>query len=153
MSVLLVLGFLAAGLCPTAHGLPGDTLDQKVAPGNETPVDNLRLASSNADFAFSLCRQLARKNPSKNVLFSPTSVSTALPSCPWGPGRTLMEIHKGPQVNLTETSGTDIHQGFQRLLRALGQPRGQLRLSVGNAMFVSEQLQVLHVFRAEAEAL
>ncbi|ELK27064.1 hypothetical protein MDA_GLEAN10008170 [Myotis davidii] len=46
MSVLLVLGLLAAGLCPTVHGLPGDTPDQKVAPGNETPVDNLRLTSS-----------------------------------------------------------------------------------------------------------
>ncbi|ELK27065.1 Serpin A3-3 [Myotis davidii] len=64
-----------------------------------------------------------------------------------------MEIHKGLQVNLTETSGTDIHQGFQRLLRALGQPRGQLRLSVGNAMFIREQLTVLDQFRAEAEAL
>nr|KAF6267225.1 serpin family A member 3 [Myotis myotis] len=154
MSVLLVLGLLEAGLCPTAHGLPGDTPDQKVTPGNETPVDNLRLASSSADFAFSLYRQLAWKNPNKNVLFSPTRVSTALAFLSLGArGRTLMEIHKGLKVNLTETSGTGIHQGFQRLLRALGQPRGQLGLSVGNAMFVIEQLKVLVEFRAEAEAL
>ncbi|XP_014306126.2 serpin A3-8-like, partial [Myotis lucifugus] len=154
MSVLLALGLLAAGLGPTAHGLPGDTPDQKVTPGNETPVDSLRLASSNADFAFSLYRQLARKNPDKNVLFSPKSISTALAFLSLGArGRTLMEIHKGLKVNLTETSGTEIHQGFQRLLRALGRPRGQLRLSVGNAMFVSEQLKVLDGFRADAEAL
>ncbi|XP_070258432.1 alpha-1-antichymotrypsin-like [Myotis yumanensis] len=154
MSVLLALGLLAAGLGPTAHGLPGDTPDQKVTRGNETPVDSLRLASSNADFAFSLYRQLARKNPDKNVLFSPTGVSTALAFLSLGArGRTLTEIHRGLKVNLTETSGTEIHQGFQRLLRALGRPRGQLRLSVGNAMFVSEQLKVLDEFRADAEAL
>ncbi|KAK1339505.1 hypothetical protein QTO34_020188 [Cnephaeus nilssonii] len=154
MPVLLVLGLPAAGLGPTAHGLPGDTLDQKVTQGSETLVDNLRLASTTR-LCLQLYKQSARKNPNKNVIFAETamSVSTALAFLSLAArGRTLMDIHRGLKFNLTETSEMEIHQ-LPAPPERLGQPLGRLQLSVGNAMVISEQLQVLAMFRADATAL
>ncbi|XP_024423998.2 alpha-1-antichymotrypsin [Desmodus rotundus] len=158
MSFLLALGLLVAGLCPTVHGLPGGVPDQmnvtQEHQHTETPVDLLRFASSNTDFAFSLYRQLALKNPNKNVVFSPMSISMALAFLSLGArDTTLTEILRGLKFNLTETSETEIHQGFQHLLRALSQPSNLLQLSVGNAMFVHEKLELLGKFRDDAKAL
>ena len=68
-------------------------------------------------------------------------------------GPTLPEILEGLKFNLTKTPETEIHQGFQHLLQMLGRPSHQLQLSVGNAMFVQEQLKLLHKFREDARAL
>ncbi|XP_035927753.2 alpha-1-antichymotrypsin [Halichoerus grypus] len=158
MSPLLALGLLVAGLCPTVHCVPGGVLDpQNVTQEDlhdETPVDNLGLASSNTDFALSLYKQLASKTPNENVIFSPLSVSIALAFLSLGAqGSTLTEILEGLKFNLTETPDAEIHRGFQHLLRTLRQPSNELQLSVGNAMFVSEQLELLEKFTADARAL
>ncbi|XP_036986225.2 alpha-1-antichymotrypsin [Artibeus jamaicensis] len=158
MSFLLALGLLVAGLCPTVHGLPGGVPDRtnvtQEGQHKETPVDLLRFASSNTDFAFSLYRQLALKDPTKNVVFSPMSISMALAFLSLGArDTTLTEILRGLKFNLTETSETEIHQGFQHLLHALSQASNQLHLSVGNAMFVHEKLELLDKFRNDANAL
>ena len=58
-------------------------------------------------------------------------------------GSTLTEIMEGLKSNLTETPKTEIHQGFQHLLQTLNRPSNELQLSVGNAMFVQEQLMLL----------
>ncbi|XP_036887328.1 serpin A3-8-like [Sturnira hondurensis] len=158
MSFLLALGLLVAGLCPTVHGLPRGVPDRmnvtQEGQHKETPVDLLRFASSNTDFAFSLYRQLALKNPDKNVVFSPMSISMALAFLSLGArDTTLTEILRGLKFNLTETSETEIHQGFQHLLHALSQASNLLQLSVGNAMFVRENLQLLDKFRDDAKTL
>lgn len=158
MSFLLALGLLVAGLCPAVHGLPGAVLDQKnvtqEGQNRETSVDLVRFASSNTDFALSLYRQLVSKNPNKNVVFSPMSISMALAFMSLGArDTTLTEILRGLKFNLTETSETEIHQGFQYLLRALSQPDSPLQLSVGNAMFVQEELELLDKFKDDAKAL
>ncbi|KAB1277670.1 Serpin A3-8 [Camelus dromedarius] len=158
MSPLLALGLLVAGLCSRVHCLPEGVLDlEKVTQEDqhrEASVDNFTLASSNTNFAFSLYKQLALKTPDKNVIFSPLSVSMALAFLSLGArGTTLTEILEGLKFNLTETPESEIHQGFQHLLQTLGQPSNQLQLSVGNAMFVQEQLKLLDKFRDDARAL
>ncbi|KAM5340984.1 alpha-1-antichymotrypsin-like isoform 1-T2 [Glossophaga mutica] len=158
MSFLLALGLLVTGLCPAVHSLPAGTPAQmdvaQEGQHQETPVDLLRFASSHTDFAFSLYRQLALKSPNKNVVFSPMSVSMALAFLSLGArDTTLTEILRGLKFNLTETSETEIHQGFQHLLRALSQPSNPLQLNVGNAMFVQEKLKLLDKFRDDAKAL
>ncbi|XP_054423053.1 alpha-1-antichymotrypsin [Pteronotus mesoamericanus] len=158
MLSLLVLGLLVAGLCPAVHGLAVDMLHQqdltKEDQHKEMPVDHLRLASSNTDFAFSLYKQLALKNPQKNVVFSPMSISMALAFVSLGArGTTLTEILGGLKFNLTEISETEIHQGFQHLLHALNQSKSLMQLSVGNAMFVDGKLTLLDKFRDDAKAL
>lgn len=158
MAFLLILGLLVAGICPSVHGRPGSMLDPGVViqedQQNQTPVDNLRLAASNADFAFSLYKQLALRNPNENVIFSPLSISMALAFLSLGArGTTRTEILKGLKFNLTDTSETEVHLGFQHLLRSLSQPSSSLQLSMGNAMFVNEQLRLLDKFRADAQVL
>ena len=151
MAPLLALGLLLAGLC-SVHCLPENVVvkDQD----RRAHVDDHTLASSNTDFAFSLYKQLALKNPNKNVIFSPLSVSIALAFLSLGArGSTLTEILEGLKFNLTEIQETEIHQGFQHLLQALNRPSNQLQLSVGNAMFVQEQLKLLDKFREDARVL
>uniref|UniRef100_A0A4W2BPC1 Serpin domain-containing protein n=1 Tax=Bos indicus x Bos taurus TaxID=30522 RepID=A0A4W2BPC1_BOBOX len=151
MSPLLALGILVAGLCSRVHCLP-----ENVTPEEQhkvTSVDGHSLASSNTDFAFSLYKQLALKDPNKNVIFSPLSVSIALAFLSLGAhGPTVTEILEGLKFNLTETPETEIHQGFQHLLQTFNQPSNQLQLSVGNAIFVPEELKLLDKFRKDAEA-
>ncbi|XP_044789236.2 serpin A3-5 [Bubalus bubalis] len=149
MSRLLALGLLVAGIC-SVHCLP----ENVVVKDLHRRVDVRTLASSNTDFAFSLYKQLALKNPNKNVIFSPLSVSMALAFLSLGArGPTLTEILEGLKFNLTEIQETQIHQGFQHLLKALNRPSNQLQLSVGNAMFVQDQLKLLDKFIEDAHVL
>uniref|UniRef100_A0A8C6D9Q1 Serpin domain-containing protein n=1 Tax=Moschus moschiferus TaxID=68415 RepID=A0A8C6D9Q1_MOSMO len=150
MSPLLALGLLVAGLCSSVHCLP----ENVVVKEQHRRVDDHTLASSNTDFAFSLYKQLALENPNKNVIFSPLSVSIALGFLSLGArGSTLTEILEGLKFNLTEIQETEIHQGFQHLLQMLNRPSNQLQLSVGNAMFVQEELKLLDKFREDAQVL
>ncbi|KAM9711735.1 serpin A3-1-like isoform 1-T2 [Dama dama] len=152
MSTLLALGLLVAGLCSSVHCLTENvTLEE---PHKGASVDDHSLASSNTDFAFSLYKQLALENPNKNVIFSPLSVSIALGFLSLGArGSTLTEILEGLKFNLTEIQEKEIHQGFQHLLQTLNRPSNQLQLSMGNAMFVQDQLKLLDKFIEDARVL
>ncbi|XP_032128902.1 alpha-1-antichymotrypsin-like [Sapajus apella] len=157
MLSLLALGLLVAGFCPAVLCHPKSTLDKK-NPNQEdqdqgTHVD-FRLASNNMDFAFSLYKQLTRKAPGKNVIFSPLSISTALAFLSLGArNSTLMELLKGLKFSLTETSEAEIHQSFQHLRSTLDQSSDELQLRMGNAMFVKEQLHLLDRFTEDAKSL
>ncbi|XP_057589048.1 serpin A3-6-like isoform X2 [Hippopotamus amphibius kiboko] len=152
MSPLLALGLLVAGLCSSVHCLPEDGTQEKQC--KVVPVDDHTLASSNTDFAFSLYKQLALETPNKNVFFSPLSISMALAFLSLGAREsTLTEILEGLKFNLTETPETKIHQGFQHFLRMLSQPNNKLQLSMGNAMFVQEDLKLLEKFIEDARTL
>ncbi|KAM5273676.1 alpha-1-antichymotrypsin-like [Ctenodactylus gundi] len=145
--------FKVTQFCHLGATLDHSTLTQE-AQDNWKHMDNLRLASGNTDFAFSLYKQLAQTYPSKNIVFSPVTISTALAFVSLGArGTTLTEILEGLRFNLTETPEAEIHQGFQHLLRTLRQPSDQLQLSTGNAMFITEQLEMLAKFMEDAQGL
>ncbi|KAM6202684.1 alpha-1-antichymotrypsin-like [Rhynchocyon petersi] len=151
MSPLLTLALLVAGLCPVVSCHSDGGLSQ----GNEAhDSKTLSLASSNADFAFSLYKQLALQMPNKNIVFSPMSIATALAFMALGArNTTLTEVLNGLKFNLTETSEAEIHKGFQHLLRTLNQSNDELQLSMGNAMFVEESLKLLDKFQKDAQEL
>uniref|UniRef100_A0A8C8UDI5 Serpin domain-containing protein n=1 Tax=Peromyscus maniculatus bairdii TaxID=230844 RepID=A0A8C8UDI5_PERMB len=121
---------------------------------NGTKMDSLKLASVNTDFAFSLYRELVLKNPNKNILFSPFSISAALAILSLGASsNTLEEILEGLKFNLTETPEANIHRGFGHLLHTLSQPGDQINISIGSMMFVEKRLQILAEFKEKARAL
>ncbi|XP_047651934.1 serpin A3-5-like [Phacochoerus africanus] len=158
MSSFLALGLLVAGLCSRVHCVPADDLASKIVTLKDQikklPAPNTAVVSSNTDFAFSLYKQLVSLDPSKNVIFSPLSVSMALAFLSLGArGPTLTELLEGLKFNLTETPEAEIHQGFQHLLQALSQPSNLLQLNVGNAMFIGERLKLLDKFVQEAREL
>ncbi|XP_021011015.1 serine protease inhibitor A3F-like [Mus caroli] len=147
-----------AGISPAVFGFPDVTLERNTAvhevQENVTSVDTLTLASSNTDFAFSLYRELVLKNPHKNVVFSPFSISTALALLSLGAkSNTLKEILEGLKFNLTETPEPDIHQGFRYLLDLLSQPGDQVQINTGSALFIEKHLQILAEFKEKARAL
>ncbi|XP_036107381.1 serpin A3-1-like [Molossus molossus] len=158
MAFLPILGLLVAGLCPSVHGLPGGKLHPGVVTQEDqhhhAPVDNLRLAPVHADFAFSLYKHLALRNPNENVIFSPLSISIALAFLSLGArGTTRTEILKGLKFNPTDISEAEVHRSFQHLLCTLSQPSNSLQLSVGNALFIDERMRLLYNFRDDAEVL
>ncbi|XP_021011014.1 serine protease inhibitor A3F-like [Mus caroli] len=147
-----------AGVSPAALGCPDVTLGRNTAvhevQENITSVDSVTLASSNTDFAFSLYKELVLKNPHKNVVFSPFSISTALALLSLGAkSNTLKEILEGLKFNLTETPEPDIHQGFRYLLDLLSQPGDQVQISTGSALFIEKHLQILAEFKEKARTL
>ncbi|XP_059135454.1 serine protease inhibitor A3N-like [Peromyscus eremicus] len=147
-----------AEISPDVLCQPDGTLGRDTAvhenPNNRTPVDNLTLTSTNTDFAFSLYKELALKNPDGNVVFSPFSISTALAILSLGASsNTLEEILEGLKFNLTETPEAVIHRGFGHLLHMLSQPGDQVQIRTGSAMFIEKRLQILAEFKEKARVL
>ena len=158
MAFIAALGLLMAGICPAVLCCPEDTLGKHTPVqkdrDHETQLDSLTLASINTDFAFSLYKKLALKNPHKNIVFSPLSISAALALVSLGAkGKTMEEILEGLKFNLTETPEADIHQGFGNLLQSLSQPEDQDQINIGNAMFIEKDLQILAEFHEKTRAL
>lgn len=147
-----------AGICSAVLCFPDCTLGMDTLfhedQDNGTQLDSLTLASINTDFAFSLYKRLALKNPDKNIVFSPLSISAALAIVSLGAkGNTLEEILEGLKFNLTETPEADIHQGFGHLLQRLSQPRDQVQISTGSALFIEKRQQILSEFQEKARDL
>uniref|UniRef100_A0A8C8US99 Serpin domain-containing protein n=1 Tax=Peromyscus maniculatus bairdii TaxID=230844 RepID=A0A8C8US99_PERMB len=147
-----------AEISPDVLCQPDDILGRDTAvqenQNNRTPVDNLALSSTNTDFTFSLYKELALKNPDRNVVFSPFSISIALAILSLGArSKTLEEILGGLKFSLTETPEADIHQGFGHLLHMLSQPGDQVKINTGSMMLVEKRLQILAEFKEKARAL
>ncbi|EDL18801.1 serine protease inhibitor A3C precursor [Mus musculus] len=158
MAFIVALGLVITGICPGVLCFPDGTLERDTLfhkdKENGTQLDSLTLASINTDFAFSLYKKLALKNPDTNIVFSPLSISAALAIVSLGAkGNTLEEILEGLNFNLTETPEADIHQGFGHLLQRLSHPGEQVQISTGSALFVEKHLQILAEFQEKARAL
>ncbi|NXH41366.1 A1AT2 antiproteinase, partial [Dicaeum eximium] len=112
--------------------------------------DNLpyvKLAPSNADFAFKLYKQIRDEVGDGNIFFSPLSISTAFAMLSLGArSNTLRELHRGLAFNLTQVEEQEIHQGFQHILQLLNDPRREDQLNMGNALFIDNQVELLRNF-------
>ncbi|XP_028617704.1 serine protease inhibitor A3C-like [Grammomys surdaster] len=157
MAFTAALWILMAGICPAVLCFPNGTLELDTAlhvQENGRQVDSLTLASSNTGFAFSLYKELALKNPDKNVAFSPLSISAALAIVSLGAkGNTLEEILEGLKFNLTEILEADIHRGFGDLLQMVSHPGEQEEISIGSIMFIQNLLHILEEFQEKIRAL
>ncbi|XP_035301571.1 serine protease inhibitor A3N-like [Cricetulus griseus] len=158
MALLVTLGLLMVGIYPAVLCQQDSSLGRNTEFQedwkNGTKVDSLTLASMNTDFAFSLYKELALKNPDKNIVFSPFSISFALAFLSLGASsNTMEEILEGLKFNLTETPEADIHRGFGHLLHMLSQPEDQVQISTGSAIFVEKHLRILAEFKEKARAL
>ncbi|NXC69663.1 A1AT2 antiproteinase, partial [Anhinga anhinga] len=108
---------------------------------------HVKIAPSNADFAFRFYKQVREEVGNKNILFSPLSISTAFAMLSLGArSNTLRQLHKGLAFNLTEMEEQEIHEGFQHLLQLLNDPHREVQLSMGNALFIDDRLKLLQKF-------
>ncbi|XP_008835790.1 serpin A12 [Nannospalax galili] len=123
-----------AGASPNRHGTQSKVQEWR---GKR---DARKLALHNMQFAFKLLQKLAAKSPVQNIFFSPLSISTAFSMLSLGAqNSTLAEIKKG--FNFQEMSDEDIHLGFHYLLHKLNRETKDVKMNLGNALFIDQKLQ------------
>ncbi|CAO2587257.1 Serine protease inhibitor A3C [Lemmus lemmus] len=146
MAILVALVLLLGRFFPAVLCQPNGTLEDH---NNMTKVDSLTLTSINTDFAFSVYKELALKNPDKNIVFSPLSISAALAILSGGASNnTVQETLEGLKFNVTEIPEAD----FGQVLLMLNQPNEKLQISTGSTIFVEKRVQILEEFKEEARA-
>ncbi|EDL32350.1 serine (or cysteine) proteinase inhibitor, clade B, member 9b [Mus musculus] len=102
------------------------------------------LSEANGTFAIHLLKMLCQSNPSKNVCFSPVSISSALAMVLLGAKeQTAVQISQA--LGLKKEKG--IHQGFLKLLRKLNKPDRKYSLIVANRLFADKTCEVLQTFK------
>ncbi|XP_032883597.1 alpha-1-antiproteinase-like [Amblyraja radiata] len=110
----------------------------------------LRLSAANIDFALRLYRQIAAQpsSISKNIFFSPISVSAALSMLTLG-----ARVNTRDQIlqvlgygNMTQNDGADVHEAFKYLLQDLTAENGELQLKLGNSLHIQQGLTLQKKF-------
>ncbi|XP_039110483.1 alpha-1-antiproteinase 2-like [Hyaena hyaena] len=151
---------LLVGLCCLAPRslADGDAAQDTHAPEHdhahhEVPACH-KIAPNLADFAFGMYRQVAHESNTTNIFFSPVSIATAFAMLSLGAkGNTHDQILEGLGFNLTERAESEVHQGFQQLLRTLNQPDSQLQLTTGSGLFINESVKLLDKFLQDIKNL
>ncbi|XP_052585284.1 serpin B9-like [Peromyscus californicus insignis] len=102
------------------------------------------LSEANGNFAIHLLKMLCESNPSKNVCYSPVSISSALAMVLLGAkGDTAVQMSQALGLNTDK----DIHQGFQRLLSNLNKPNRKYLLRTANRLFAESSCEFLPTFK------
>uniref|UniRef100_A0A8C8T4X6 Serpin domain-containing protein n=1 Tax=Peromyscus maniculatus bairdii TaxID=230844 RepID=A0A8C8T4X6_PERMB len=98
------------------------------------------LSEANGNFAIYLLKMLCENNPSKNVCYSPMSISSALAMVLLGAkGDTAVQMSQALGLNTDK----DIHQGFQSLLSNLNKPNRKYLLRMANRLFAESTCEFL----------
>ncbi|MFT7813566.1 alpha-1-antitrypsin-like [Arapaima gigas] len=100
----------------------------------------LRLYNENAEFAFSLYKQITSQpdSQSKNVFFSPLSVSLALAALSLGArGQTHEQLFRGLGFNVSEITAEEVNEAFHQILLELNN-KTDVELLVGSALFMHD---------------
>ncbi|KAM7154901.1 serpin A12 isoform 1-T1 [Molossus nigricans] len=157
MNPMLGLGLLLAGLL-TVEGL----LKPNFSPKNHGAVNQAKewkgkraaqeLARRNIDFGFKLYKKLTSTGPSKNIFFSPLSISTAFSMlCLGAQNSTLAEIMQG--LNFRNIQEKNLNEGFHYLIHSLNQNTRDLQLNLENILFLDQNMQPVKKFMTEAKNL
>ncbi|NWI08788.1 A1AT2 antiproteinase, partial [Crypturellus soui] len=158
-----ILCFLLAGLylvthChqhPSHHNKQGDPkgthyLGHRFHSERVYPEKNktlIKVAPSNADFAFTFYKLVTSEANDQNIFFSPISISTSFAMLALGAkAATLRQVLEGLAFNLKNTEEQEIHEGFCQLLHMLNRPESELQLCLGSALFIDEMQKPLQKF-------
>ncbi|XP_052584406.1 serpin B9-like [Peromyscus californicus insignis] len=102
------------------------------------------LSEANGNFAIHLLKMLCESNPSKNVCYSPMSISSALAMVLLGAkGDTAVQMSQALGLNTEK----DVHQGFQGLLSNLNKPNRKYSLRMANRLFAESTCEFLPTFK------
>ncbi|XP_060138904.1 LOW QUALITY PROTEIN: serine protease inhibitor 2.1-like [Zootoca vivipara] len=139
---------LLAGFCVFAHC--HHTYERWEDHGSDPP--SLQIAPGNTGFAFRSYHQRASEHSYNNIFFSPLSISTAFAMVSLrARTTTLSELLSGLGFNQADISEQEIHEGFRHLFQMLNNPDGEIHLSIGNALFTDDQVQLLDKFLDDAK--
>ncbi|KAJ8380731.1 hypothetical protein SKAU_G00015090 [Synaphobranchus kaupii] len=120
------------------HGPQHSHHDSNAANGS------LRIYQENLDFAFRLYKHISAlpDSQSKNIIFSPLSVSVALAALSLGArGKTHQQLFEGLGFNGTDITAEEVNQAFQHIQQDLNE-KTDLDLSLGNALFIGQNAKL-----------
>ncbi|XP_055147379.1 serpin A12 [Symphalangus syndactylus] len=142
--LLTVKGLLKPSFSPTNY----KALSQ--AQGWKQRTAPKELARQNMDFGFKLLKKLTFNNPGRNIFLSPLSISTAFSMlCLGAQDSTLDEIKQG--FNFRKMPEKELHEGFHYIIHELVQKTQDLKLSIGNMLFIDHRLQPQRKFLEDAK--
>ncbi|XP_051834398.1 plasma serine protease inhibitor-like [Antechinus flavipes] len=154
---LLLTSLQAAGGCHVSSHRLGKSASDFAFRGIHSAKDAsliCKMTEKNADFAFSLYKQLVSQDSDLNVFFSPLSVSMILSLLTLGAhSTTRTQILVGLGFNLKEIQEDAIHKFFQNLILNLNMPNPELQLSMGSALFVEERFRLLEEFSQNVKTM
>ncbi|CAN0405005.1 unnamed protein product [Rangifer tarandus platyrhynchus] len=105
------------------------------------------LSEANGTFALTLLKKLGEDN-SRNVFFSPLSISSALAMVLMGArGNTAAQMSQTLSLSTSSGGGEDVHQGFQNLLSEVNRPGTQYLLRTANRLFGEKTYDFLSSFK------
>ncbi|XP_026083774.1 leukocyte elastase inhibitor-like [Carassius auratus] len=121
------------------------------------PLVNMEcLSEANTQFSLNLFKNINEGNPSKNVFYSPISISFALAMLSLGAkGNTAAQIFKvlgftNPPTHcetpVTDVSMDQIHSGFNKLMSELNKPGAPYVLSLANRLYGEQSYQFVEKF-------
>uniref|UniRef100_A0A6J0VAX0 Serpin B6 n=1 Tax=Pogona vitticeps TaxID=103695 RepID=A0A6J0VAX0_9SAUR len=101
------------------------------------------LATANTTFALNLFKKLSEKDPTKNLFFSPLSITSALSMVLLGAdANTAAQISKV----LCVSKGEEVHQGYGKLIPEINQSGTKYLLRLANRLFGEASYEFLAPF-------
>ncbi|KAF6132826.1 serpin family A member 5 [Phyllostomus discolor] len=121
----------------------------------ELPVASAE-APGNQNFTFDLYRALAADSPDQNIFFSPLSISESL-ALIYLAAASDTKTQISEALGLPAQGGREeeeaFHRGSHQLLQELRQPRADLQLGLGTALFILPTVHVRDAFLSAARTL
>ncbi|KAG5841225.1 hypothetical protein ANANG_G00197300 [Anguilla anguilla] len=108
---------------------------------NDSAAGSLKIYKENLDFAFHLYKHISAQpdSQSKNVFFSPLSVSVALAALSLGArGKTHQQLFEGLGFNSTDITEEEVNQAFQHIHHNLNEKSD---VNLGNALFIGQDFK------------
>uniref|UniRef100_H2ZYY1 Thyroxine-binding globulin n=1 Tax=Latimeria chalumnae TaxID=7897 RepID=H2ZYY1_LATCH len=113
-----------------------------------------KLTPANSDFAIRFYNKVLScpTRATKNIFFSPISISTALSMLSLGAkSSTLHQLHEGLGFNTTELSEDEIHKAFEHLILMLNKDHNELQINTGNVIYLNEGFEPIQKFIDDAK--
>uniref|UniRef100_A0A671S543 Serpin B6 n=1 Tax=Sinocyclocheilus anshuiensis TaxID=1608454 RepID=A0A671S543_9TELE len=105
-----------------------------------------RLSAANTQFSLNLFKKISGGNTSKNVFYSPISISSALAMVSLGAkGNTAVQMFKVISHVSPHVKEDQIHSSFNKLMRELKKPGVQYVLSLANRLYGEQSYQFVEV--------
>uniref|UniRef100_UPI00398E5BDB alpha-1-antitrypsin-like isoform X1 n=2 Tax=Pristiophorus japonicus TaxID=55135 RepID=UPI00398E5BDB len=130
------------------------SVNAKPAVPNENNLNRqqsiFKLSAVNMHFALRLYRQIASQpsSASKNIFFSPISISAALAMLSLGAKHnTLDQLQQVLWLsNMTKNDAAEMHVAFKYLLQDLTSESNELHLKMGNSLYIQQGLNLKNKF-------
>ncbi|XP_048393586.1 uncharacterized protein LOC125455520 [Stegostoma tigrinum] len=132
--------------------------EESAIPNENNPVSQLsalKLSAANLDFALRLYRQIASqpRSNSKNIFFSPISVSAALSMLSLGArDNTCNQLLQALGYrNMSQNDAAEVHEAYKYLLQKLTRENSELHLTMGNSLHIQQEFVVKQKFLENAK--